>query len=99
MKRVEVDGEEWKEHGHVLDGKPSEKITSQDLRTEDFKRVAGRYRASTGVGADGFHPKVLLDFSAEVCVGKKQLGMFFTGQGEVYVQCGTGTVEFTTDGP
>ena len=30
---------------------------------EERKRVASSYKASTGVGADGFHPKVPLDSS------------------------------------
>ena len=41
------------------------------MRTEDFsKRAASSYKASAGVGADGFHPKTPLDPSAETCGNK-----------------------------
>ena len=39
------------------------------------KRAANSYKASTGVGADGLHPKVSLDVSADTCV---KIVMFFT---------------------
>ena len=37
------------------------------MRTEDLKRAASSYKASTRVGADGFHPKVPSDLSTETC--------------------------------
>ena len=35
------------------------------LKEFDLERVSRLYRAKTGVGCDGFHPKVLLDLTKE----------------------------------
>ena len=37
------------------------------MQLDELKRVARLYRASTGVGADGFHLEVSLDLSSELC--------------------------------
>ena len=52
------------------------------MGTEDLKRAASSYKTSTGVGADGIHPKVLLDF----CEGTRGKFVVFLAKVEQCVQ-------------
>ena len=57
-----MDDNPW-EHGALQDSEEA----LPPMRTEDLKSAESSYEASTGVGADGFHPKVSLDLSTEMC--------------------------------
>ena len=79
LKRV-VKRQHWKDHWQVntpeplIENTPWKNKDLQDAeeaflhtKAEELKRAASRYMASTGVGADGFHPKVPVDLSTETC--------------------------------
>ena len=79
LKRV-VKRQHWKDHWQVntpeplIENTPWKNKDLQDAeeaflhtKAEELKRAASRYMASTGVGADGFHPKVPADLSTETC--------------------------------
>ena len=75
MDRCEAKRKEWAKHWHCdeeiqnVQNKPwrNEELKECDktlprMKEDDLKKASRLYKAKTGVGCNGFHPKVPLDF-------------------------------------